>query len=59
VQPNLREKQRRAVCKRLEVIEEELAAQLLESYAGRGPIEFWTAVERFKLFVEMRKTLCG
>jgi hypothetical protein len=30
----LREKQRRAVCKRLEVIEEELAAQLLESYAG-------------------------
>jgi hypothetical protein len=55
----LRERQRRAVCKRLEVIEEELPAQLLESYARRGPIEFWTAVERFKLFIEMRKALCG
>lgn len=54
----MREKQRRVVCRRLEVIEEELAAQLLESYARRGPIEFWTAVERFKLFVEMRKALC-
>ena len=57
----MREKQRRVVCKRLEVIEEDLATQLLESYAGRGPIEFWTAVERFKLFVEMRKAteVCG
>ena len=54
----MRERQRRALCKRLEVIEEELAAQLLESYAGRGPIEFWTAAERFKLFVEMRKAIC-
>jgi len=33
-------------------------AQLLESYAGRGPIEFWILVERSKLFVEMRNALC-
>ena len=54
----MREKQRRVVCKRLEVIEEDLATQLLESYSGRGPVEFWSAVEKLKLFAEMRKTLC-
>ena len=54
----MREKLRSVVCKKLEVIEEDLATQLLESYVGRGPIEFWTVVERLKLFAEMRKALC-
>jgi hypothetical protein len=54
----LREKEKRELCKRLDLIEAELAAQLLESYSGRAPVEFWTAVERFKLFVEMRKAIC-
>jgi len=54
----MREDEKREVCKRLNSIEAELAAQLLESYAGRAPVEFWTAVERFKLFLEMRKALC-
>jgi len=54
----LRERERREVCRRLNLIETELAAQLLDSYFGRGPVEFWTVVERFKLFLEMRKALC-
>lgn len=54
----MREKERREVCKRLNRIEVELAAQLLDSYSGRVPVEFWTAVERFKLFLQMRKALC-
>jgi len=54
----LKEEERREVCRRLNLIEAELAAQLLDSYSGRVPVEFWTAVERFKLFLEMRKTLC-
>jgi len=52
------EEERREVCKRLNLIEAELAAQLLDSYSGRVPVEFWTAVERFKPFLEMRKALC-
>lgn len=43
----MREKQRRVVCRRLEVIEEELAAQLLESYAGRGPIDALVVSHQF------------
>jgi len=54
----LKEEERREVCRRLNVIEADLAAQLLDSYSGRVPVEFWTAVERFKLFLEMRKVLC-
>jgi hypothetical protein len=54
----MRERQKRVICEKLEVIEEDLATQLLESYAGRGPIEFWTGVERLKLFAEMKKALC-
>jgi len=57
-QLRLRERERREVCRRLNLIETELAAQLLDSYFGRGPVEFWTVVERFKLFLEMRKALC-
>jgi hypothetical protein len=58
-QLRLRERERREVCRRLNLIEAELAAQLLDSYSGRGPVEFWTSVERFKLFLEMSKALCG
>ncbi len=54
----MREEQRREVCERLSLIEADLAAQLLDSYSGRAPVEFWTAVERFKLLLEMRKALC-
>ena len=54
----MKEEERREVCRRLNLIEAELAAQLLDSYSGRVPVEFWTAVERFKLFLEMRKVLC-
>lgn len=53
----MREEERREVCKRLNLIEAELAAQLLESYSGRVPVEFWTAVERLKLFLEMKGTV--
>jgi len=31
----------------------------IDSYAGKLPIEFWTAVERFRQFVQVRKELCG
>ena len=55
----MRERERRDVCKRLDVIEADLAAQLLDSYSGKGPIQFWTAVERFKLFLEMKRAFCG
>ena len=47
------------MCERLDRMEEELAAQLVDSYSGIGPVAFWTAVERFKLFLEMKDTLCG
>jgi len=57
-QLRLKEEERREVCGRLNLIEADLAAQLLDSYSGRTPVEFWTAVERFKLFLEMRKAFC-
>jgi len=54
----LKEEERREVCRRPNLIEADLTAQLLDSYSGKVPVEFWTAVERFKLFLEMRRALC-
>jgi len=57
-QLRLKEEERREVCRRLNLVEAELATQFLGSYSGKVPVEFWTAVERFTLFLEMRKALC-
>jgi hypothetical protein len=52
---SLKEEERRKVREAHNEIERDLAAQLIDSYAGKLPIEFWTAVERFRQFVRMRK----
>lgn len=55
----MKEEERRKVCEALNEIERDLAIQLIESYTGRLPVQFWTAVDRFKRFMEMRKEFCG
>lgn len=54
----MKEEERQKVCDALNEIERDLAAQLIDSHAGKLPIEFWTAVERFREFVQARKELC-